>query len=217
MQTVLRRSALHHRLLAAGARMRPARGWEQVESFGDRDAEARELRTGVVLADLSAQHLVLAQAHDLTGWLPSSPGPGEVALVANGGSPVRCCRLTDDSALFAGAAPPALPPATDACCHRTDLTSGRTIVAVAGPRSLDLLRAATQVDLRQRALPDRRCLQTSVARVPATVVRFDRSGVPVYEILVHRDFGEYLWDALLDAGAPVGVRPVGAAALEGGD
>jgi len=41
--------------------------------------------------------------------------------------------------------------------------------------------------------------------------------VPAYEILVPRDFGEYLWDALLDAGAPVGVRPVGAAALDRGD
>jgi heterotetrameric sarcosine oxidase gamma subunit len=217
MQAVLRRSALHHRLLAAGARMRHARGWEQAESFGDRDAEARDLRAGVVLADLSAQHHPLVQAHDLTDWLPSAPGLGEVALVANSGSPVRCCRLTDDSALFAGAAPPALPPAPDACCHVTDLTSGRTIVAVAGPRSLDLLRAATQVDLRQRAMPDRRCLQTSVARVPAILLRFDRSGVPAYEILVPRDFGEYLWDALLDAGAPVGVRPVGAAALDRGD
>jgi glycine cleavage system aminomethyltransferase T len=217
MQAVLRRSALHHRLLAAGARMRPARGWEQAESFGDREAEARTLHAGVVLADLSAQHLLLAHAHDLAGWLPSAPGLGEVALVANGVSQVRCCRLTDDSALFAGAAPPELPAAPGPCGHVTDLTSGRTIVAVAGPRSLDLLRAATQVDLRERAMPDRRCLQTSVARVPAIVLRFDRSGVPAYEILVPRDLGEYLWDALLDAGAPVGVRPVGAAALDRGD
>lgn len=213
MDTVLRQSALHHRLLAAGARMGPVGGWMQADSFGDGQAEARELRTGVVLADASAQHLLLAQAQDFGAWLPSLPAVGEVALVANNGSPVRCCRLTGDSALFVAAAPPALPPAPGACGHVTDLTSGRTIVAVAGPRSLDLLRAATQADLRDRALPDRRCLQTSVARVPATILRYDRRDVRAYEILVSRDVGEYLWDALLDAGGPLGARPAGAAVL----
>ena len=217
MATVLRRSALHHRLLAAGASIRTVGGWELADSFGDGHAEARELRTGVVLADASAQHLLLAQAHDLGSWLPSLSSVGEVALVANGGSPVRCCRLTRDSALFVSASSWALPPAPGACGHVTDLTSGRTIVAVAGPRSLDLLRAATQVDVRDRALPDRRCVQTSVARVAATIIRYDRLGVRAYEILVARDVGEYLWDALLDAGEPLGARPVGAAVLEGRD
>ena len=201
MDAVLRRSALHHRLVAATAGQ----------------AEAQALRTGVVLADASAQHLLLAQAHDLGSWLPSLPSVGEVALVANSGWPVRCCRLTADSALFMAATPPALPPAPGACGHVTDLTCGRTIVAVAGPRSLDLLRAATQVDLRDRALPDRRCVQTSVAQVPATIVRYDRSGVHAYEILVARDLGEYLWDALLAAGGPLGARPAGAAIIERGD
>jgi glycine cleavage system aminomethyltransferase T len=217
MASVLRRSALHHRLLAAGASMRPVGGWELADSFGDGQAEAHELRAGVVLADASAQHLLLAQAHELGSWLPSLPAVGEVTLVANSGSPVRGCRLTWDSALFVSASPFLLPPAPGACGHVTDLTSGRTIVAVAGPRSLDLLRAATQVDVRDRALPDRRCVQTSVARVAATIIRYDHHGVRAYEILVARDVGEYLWDVLLDAGKPLGARPVGTAALEGRD
>ena len=210
----LRRSALHHCLVAAGARMRPVGEWESAHSFGDDQADALELERGVVLADASAQHLLLAQARDLDAWLPSPPPVGQVALVANSGSPVRCCRLTAESALFVSASPVIIPPAPEACGHSTDVTSGRTIVAVAGPRSVDLLRASTQVDVRDRALPDRRCVQTSVARVPATIIRFDRLGVPAYEILVARDLGEYLWDALLDAGAPLGARPVGMALLE---
>ena len=217
MHPPLRRSALHSRLLAAGAQMRPRGGWDQAESLGDSAGEARALREGVVIADLSAQHLLLAQAQDLPAWLPIAPEVGRMALVANGGSATRCCRLTADSALFLSPGPIELPPPPSPCGHRTDLTSGRTIVAVAGPRSLDLLRASTQVDLRDRALPDGRCVQTSVARVPATILRQDRRGVPAYEILVPRDFGEYVWEALLDAGSPVGVRMVGAAALEPGD
>jgi sarcosine oxidase, subunit alpha len=50
--------------------------------------------------------------------------------------------------------------------------------------------------------------------VPAMILRFDRQKTLAYEILVPRDFGEYVWEALLDAGAPLGVRAVGAAALE---
>jgi glycine cleavage system aminomethyltransferase T len=214
MATPLRRSALHHRLLAAGARMRAVGEWELAHSFGDDQTDAFELGSGVVLADASAQHLLLAQARDLDAWLPSPPPVGEVSLVANSGSPVRCCRLTADTALFVSAFPVILPPAPEVCGHATDLTSGSTIVEVAGPRSLDLLRAATQVDVRDRVFPDRRCVQTSVARVPATIIRFDRLGVPAYEILVARDLGEYLWDALLDAGAPIGARTVGMALLE---
>jgi glycine cleavage system aminomethyltransferase T len=197
--------------------MRPYRGWEQAVSVGAPDADAQALRSGVVLADLSAQHLLLIQARELAGWLPLVPEVGRVARVANVGALLRCCRLTADSALFLGAAPIELPAVPAGCAHRTDLTSGRTVVAVAGPGSVDLLRAATEVDLRDREMPDGRCLQSSLARVPATIVRFDRQGIRSYEVLVPRDYGEYVWDALLDAGALLDVRPVGVAALEAGD
>lgn len=193
------------------------REWERAQSIGDPGAETDALKTRVVLADLSAQYLLLTQAQDLVAWLPFASEVGRVALVANSGAPTRCCRLTAESALFLSGDPVQLPPAPAGCGHRTDLTSGRTIVAVAGPRSGALLRAATPVDVRDREMPDGRCVQSSLARVPATILRYDRHGVPAYEILVPRDFGEYVWEALLDAGAPLGVRPVGVAALESGD
>jgi glycine cleavage system aminomethyltransferase T len=208
--------------------MQPHRGWERAESFGDPDAEREAVRTGVTLADLTAQHLVLAQARDLEAWLPAAPEVGRTAVVGNGGPPTRCCRLTADSALFVSTAPVELPPAPATGGYRTDLTSGRTVIGVAGPRSAELLRRATQVDIRDHALPDGACVQTSLMRAPALILRGDRRGhrgsdhgshrgsVPAYEIFVPRDFGEYVWDALLDAGAPLGVRIAGAAAFEAG-
>jgi heterotetrameric sarcosine oxidase gamma subunit len=197
--------------------MHSYRGWERAQSIGDPAAEAEALRTNVVLADLSAQHLLLLQAQELGVWLPFAPEVGRVGLVANGGAPTRCCRLTAESVLILSAELAQLPPAPAGCGHRTDLTSGRTIVAVGGPRSGELLRHVTQVDLREREMVNGCCLQSSLARVPATILRFDRHRVPVYEILVPRDFGEYVWEALLDAGVSLGVRVVGAAALEPGD
>jgi glycine cleavage system aminomethyltransferase T len=210
----LRRSALHHRLLAAGARMRAHRGWEQAVSLGDEAEERRAARTGVVLADVSAQHLLLAESDYLAAWLPFAPELGRVARFGDPVGGARCCRLTLDSALVLSADPAELPVPAPACGHQTVLTGGRTIVAIAGPRSRDLLAGATQVDLRDRALPDGACAQTSVARVPATILRADRGGIRAYEILAPRDYGEYLWEALLDAGMPLDVRAVGVAALE---
>lgn len=217
MSPPLRRSALHHRMLAAGARMHPYRGWERAQRIGDPAAEAEALRTNVVLADLSAQYLLLVQAQELGGWISFAPEVGRVAVVGNGGRLTRCCRLTADSALFLSADPLVLPLPTGRCAHRTDLTSGHTIVAVAGPRSGDLLQSTTQVDLRDRSMPDGCCVQSSLARVPATILRFDRHGMPAYEVLVPRDFGEYVWETLLDAGALLGARVIGTAALEPGD
>lgn len=209
----LRRSALHHRLVAAGGRSAPFEGWDRVESLGDPGGEAHAVRTGVALADLSAGFLLLAQGDRLDDWLPARPLVGWLARV-NGGV---CCRLTEDSALLITCRPIDLQPPVNTCGHLTDLTSGRAVVAVAGPDSRALLGAVTQLDLRPGVFPDGRCAQTAVAQVAATLLRRDRQGVPAFEILVARDLGEYLWDVLLDAGAPLQARPVGAAALERGD
>ncbi len=211
----LRRSALHHRVLAAGAQMAADGGWERVDSFGDPPAEAEALQTGLAVADVSDRFLLLVYGQDLPGWLPVAPRPGRVAPV-NGGRPHDwCCRLTEDSALFLTAERLELVPPPGVCAHQVDLTCGRTALRVSGSRSASLLSAITQLDLRERAFPDGQCAQTSVARAHATLLRRDAGRLPGYEILVARDLGEYVWGAVLDAGSALGVRVVGAAALRG--
>jgi glycine cleavage system aminomethyltransferase T len=51
--------------------------------------------------------------------------------------------------------------------------------------------------------------QGSLSRVQAVIARRDAGGTPGYDIYVDRDLGSYLWDSLIDQGAPLGIKPVG--------
>jgi len=209
----VRRSALHHRLASAGARMRIERGWEIAETVGDPAAGIREMEAAVVMADVSDRFLRLISGADLADWFPRLPSVGELAPFADDG---LCCRLTSDSALLVTPHPPALSIASDRSLCSVDLTGGRTGIRLAGKHAASVLMGATQLDMRDRSFPTGRCAQTSLARVPALIMRFDRAGIPTYEILVARDFGEYLWETLLDAGLAWSLQVVGRSAFPGG-
>jgi heterotetrameric sarcosine oxidase gamma subunit len=91
-----------------------------------------------------------------------------------------------------------------------DLTHGRALVRLSGASAADLLAKECAVDLSPRACPDGTVLRTSVARLATDVVRSDvRAGSEetALSYLLHceRSSGQYLFDALLDAGAEFGV------------
>jgi heterotetrameric sarcosine oxidase gamma subunit len=80
-----------------------------------------------------------------------------------------------------------------------DATAGRTVLRIDGPRSTAALVKVCGVDLGAAA--DGAAMRTSVARVPALVVR-DGDG---FLVICERSYGEYLAGALLDAGAEFGL------------
>jgi sarcosine oxidase, subunit alpha len=85
-----------------------------------------------------------------------------------------------------------------------DVTHGRALMRVSGPRTLALLRRVTAVDLDDRLVPDGSALRTSVARVVTDVVRDDQDGFPSYLLHCERSSGRYLQQSLLAAGADLG-------------
>jgi sarcosine oxidase subunit alpha len=76
-----------------------------------------------------------------------------------------------------------------------------------------VLTGLTEIDTSDMAFPDLSCAQGMVAEVRATLLRVDRGGVPGYELYFGRDYGEYMWDSVLEAGEPAGLTPVGTEAL----
>ena len=104
------------------------------------------------------------------------------------------------------------PAAASACVHLTDVTSSFTAVQIAGPRSRDLLGKLTALDLRPAQFPDLSCAQGSLANVHALVIRADIQTHLSYQVYYGREFGEYVWEALLDAGQEFGALPFGMAA-----
>ena len=102
--------------------------------------------------------------------------------------------------------------AANGCMHLTNLTSTLAAVQLVGPYSRDLLCKLTALDLSPRQFADLTCAQGSVAKVHAFVVRADIGSELAYEVYCGREFGEYLWDTLRDAGQEFGVVPFGVAA-----
>ena len=86
-----------------------------------------------------------------------------------------------------------------------DLTHGRALLRLTGPRASDVLAKECAVDLSDRGCPDERALRTAVAGLAVDVVRSDRDGVPSYLMHCERSSGQYLFDALLDAGTDLGI------------
>jgi sarcosine oxidase subunit alpha len=83
-------------------------------------------------------------------------------------------------------------------------------VNIAGPRSRDVLaRICSDPDLSPGAFPYLGVRTGVVAGIPARLMRVGFVGELGYEIHVPASMGEALWDALMEAGRPEGIRPFG--------
>jgi aminomethyltransferase len=72
-----------------------------------------------------------------------------------------------------------------------------------------VLERLSWLDLAPDRFTDGALAQGSVARIHALIVRRDTTGLTGYDLYVDRDLGAYLWDVLLEQGAPLGLKPVG--------
>ena len=71
------------------------------------------------------------------------------------------------------------------------------------------MRRVTALDVSREAMPYLAAVEGDVAGVPAIILRIGFVGEVGYEIHVPADYGTHLWDALMDAGRDLGLRPFG--------
>lgn len=95
------------------------------------------------------------------------------------------------------------------CVHVTDVTGGYASINVAGPKARNVLSKLTNVDLTTEAFPYMTFQEGEVARIPALLLRIGFVGETGWEIHVPAEYGEHLWDALMDAGAEFDIQPFG--------
>jgi sarcosine oxidase subunit alpha len=86
-------------------------------------------------------------------------------------------------------------------------------VAIAGPRSRQLLDLVTDMDVSNDALPFMGVALGPVCGLPARIFRISFSGELAYEINVPAGYGDALWRRLSQAGAALGLVPYGSEAL----
>ena len=139
-------------------------------------------------------------ARDASGALVTGSGPGEWTIIGPlGEAAAQRARLE----LVAAA------HSAQELITVLDLTHGRALVRLTGPAAPDLLAKVCAIDLAGHRTPNGTALRTSVAKLTTDLVRDDEGDVPSYLLHCERSYGQYLFEALLDAGAEFGVEADG--------
>lgn len=103
--------------------------------------------------------------------------------------------------------------ARDMRAYVTNIVPGTAYLSIQGPSSRELLSRLTEADLSSRGLPYFRFIHAEVAEVPMVLSRTGYSGELGYELYYSRDYGEHVWDAVLQTGTDLGATPAGLGAL----
>ena len=208
-----------------GARMAERDGWQQPAHYSDADHEFRALNESSGVYDISPTGKLLLQGKDLGGLVGNilqtddALAVGEVRPVSVPASG-RLARLAGDEYLALCHAPDlpkwvaAAPEDPSDCVHSLDHTSGLAGLRLTGPKSGQLLCKLSALDTSSEAFLNLRCAQTKFADIHVTLVRTDLGHLPSYDLYFPREFGEYFWDAIFEAGEEVAAVPVGFEAME---
>jgi 4-methylaminobutanoate oxidase (formaldehyde-forming) len=95
----------------------------------------------------------------------------------------------------------------------TDVTSGTTLLSVQGPASRELISRLTDGDLSNASFPYLSARKIHVGYAPVLAIRVTYVGELGYELHVPAEYGLGVYDDLMAAGADLGIRPVGLAAM----
>lgn len=227
MSTAPRLTALDAVHRALGATMTDFAGWDMPLRYGSERDEHNAVRTHAGLFDLSHMGEITVTGSQAAGLL-------DYALVGNIGSVgtgraryTMICQedggILDDLIVYrlqeqeymvvanASNAQVVLDALTaraagfDAVVR--DDRDAYALLAVQGPQSPGILKSLTDADLD--GLKYYAGLPGTVAGVPALIARTGYTGEDGFELFVEPQHAEKLWQALLEAGAPVGLIPCG--------
>jgi len=231
-ESVIHDTPLASRHEALGARMIDFAGWRMPVQYTSILEEHRAVRERVGLFDLSHMGELIvegATAGDaLAGAVVSNPlalttGRAQYSMICapDGGvlDDLIIYRLADDRFMVVANAANA-QVVSDALAERLqgtravldDQSLATGLVALQGPRSVDVLTPLTDVDLG--SLRYYAIAEGSVAGIPAHVARTGYTGEDGFEVFVDIGRTGELWDALLEGVRAAGGVPVGLGARD---
>jgi glycine cleavage system T protein (aminomethyltransferase) len=231
--TPLKKTPLHARHKASGARLVPFGGWEMPVEYSGIVSEHMAVRERAGIFDVSHMgeiEIAGKNALDAVQRISSNdasklqPGQAQYSglLTASGTfvddllvyrlAPshfllvVNASHIADDYAHIAEN----IKSAGDAVA--VDASSRYALLAVQGPKALEVLQPLTGVDLP--AMKYYWFAHGEVAGVRATISRTGYTGEDGFEILIPPQSADRVWLAVLDAGKPVDLRPCGLGARD---
>jgi heterotetrameric sarcosine oxidase gamma subunit len=132
-------------------------------------------------------------ARDQHGTLVVGSGPGEWLLLAAPGTSLAVTKRVEEVL-------------DEGLVSVFDATHGRALMRVTGARAPDLLAKVCAIDLADEVTPDGAAFRSSVAKLVTDVVRDDTRESRSYLLHCERSSGQYLFDALIDAGDEFGIE-----------
>ncbi|MFJ2526071.1 2Fe-2S iron-sulfur cluster-binding protein [Pseudomonas capeferrum] len=234
-----RQTPMHRRHVAAGAKMMPAGIWQRPAYYGKPDErercmqeEARHVREKVGLIDVSTLGGLDVRGPDAAellerlytfGFAKLAIGRTRYALMTNEHGVVIddgvCARLSEQHFYVT-----ATTSGVDRIYQQmlkwnaqwrldvdiTNVTAALAAVNLAGPLSRQVLATVCEgVDLSAEAFPYLGVRLGKVAGIAARILRVGFVGELGYEVHVPARHAERLWDALMQAGTGLGIRPFG--------
>jgi sarcosine oxidase subunit alpha len=234
-----RQTPMHRRHLEAGAKMMPAGLWQRPAYYGKPEErercmqeEARHVREKVGLIDVSTLGGLDVRGPDAAellerlytfGFAKLAIGRTRYALMTNEHGVVIddgvCARLGEQHFYVT-----ATTSGVDRIYQQmlkwnaqwrldvdvTNVTAALAAVNLAGPLSRQVLaKVCDDVDLSAEAFRYLGVRQGNVAGIAARILRVGFVGELGYEVHVPARHAERLWDALMQAGAGLGIRPFG--------
>ncbi len=232
LEPTLHETPINDRHVALGARMIEFAGWLMPVQYAGILEEHRAVRERAGLFDLSHMGELFVEGPQAGAALayalvtdPPALAEGRAhysMIVAEDGG------IIDDLIVYRLAAERFLVVAnasnartvSDALAERLagfkavldDRSLAMALVAIQGPRSIDIARSLTDVDLD--ALRYYAIAEGSFGGIPALVARTGYTGEDGFEVFVESDRAVELWDALMAAGSGAGIAPIGLGARD---
>jgi aminomethyltransferase len=231
-EPVLHETPLRARHEALGARMIDFAGWRMPVQYAGILEEHRAVRERAGLFDLSHMGELFVEGSEagagLANALVTDPpslaiGRAQYSMIVavDGGiiDDLIVYRLAEDRYLVVANASNART-VSDELAERLrgfkavldDRSLAMALVAIQGPRSVEITRSLTDVDLD--ALRYYAIAEGSVAGVPALVARTGYTGEDGFEVFVDSHRAVDIWDAFMSAGSDHGLAPIGLGARD---
>ena len=235
----VRRTAIHHRHIEAGAQMMPAGLWLRPAFYGARNErqeciarEAHAIRNNVGIIDVSTLGKLEIRGADAAEFLErvytfryakQPVGRLRYVLMTDSAGAIIddgvACRVNEQH-FYVTATTGGVDGVYRNMLHLnaewrldvdiSNVTAAYCGVNVAGPNTRTILQfLVDDIDLSPEAFPYLGIRDGKVAGIPARLMRVGFVGELGYEIHAPAAAGEALWDALLEAGREHAIRPVG--------
>ncbi len=208
--------------------------WGRQNWFEYSAAEHRATRENVAMLDYSVMGKILVQGRDAekylnricasnvavpvgrivyTQWL-NETGTIEADLTVTRLAEDQFLILTGDGTITAVQAwlRRHIPP--DAHAFVTNITSAYSVLNIQGPKSRDFLSRLTHTDMSNEAFPYMTIQEIDIGYALVKALRVTYVGELGWELYIPTEFSLHVFDALIEAGADIGLKHIGLQALD---